>query len=83
VTTRVNKPDADANLKSIREAARQADWQVFSLHNHEFGAAARMTAKSDTEMEDPHDREGNRDRAAVAAVYDRRQCCRPEYPRRS
>ena len=51
-STRINKSDADANLKSIREAARQSDWQVFSLHNHEFGQAARMTAKSDTEMED-------------------------------
>ena len=53
--TRLNKADADANLKFLREAGRQSDWQVFSLHNHEFGPAGRLTANSDSEMEDPAD----------------------------
>ena len=69
-STRVNKADADGNLRSIREAARQSDWQVFSLHNHEFGSAAHMTAKSDTEMEDPADFWVDFARAAVDAGCD-------------
>ncbi|UCH58099.1 MAG: CapA family protein [Candidatus Bathyarchaeota archaeon] len=33
--TKPNKSDMDGNLESIREAARQADWVLFSLHAHE------------------------------------------------
>jgi poly-gamma-glutamate synthesis protein (capsule biosynthesis protein) len=68
--TRINKADADANLRSIREAARQSDWQVFSLHNHEFGPAAALTAKSDIEMEDPAEFWIDFARAAVDAGCD-------------
>ena len=67
---RVNKADAEANLKSIREAARQSDWQVFSLHNHEFGPGGYFTAKSDIEMEDPADFWVDFARAAVDAGCD-------------
>ncbi len=38
VSTEVNRADADANLRWIREARRQADWVIFSFHSHEFGA---------------------------------------------
>jgi poly-gamma-glutamate synthesis protein (capsule biosynthesis protein) len=55
VLTQVNQADARANLDWIREAARQSDWQVFSLHTHEFGPAGRLTAKGDPEMYDPAD----------------------------
>lgn len=55
VSTRVNRADAEGNLKSIRDAARQSDWQVFSLHNHEFGPGGLLTARNDEEMEDPAD----------------------------
>ncbi|UCD43892.1 MAG: CapA family protein [Candidatus Bathyarchaeota archaeon] len=33
--TKPNKSDMDGNLESIREACRQADWVLFSLHAHE------------------------------------------------
>ena len=66
----VNKGDAEGNLKSIREAARQSDWQVFSLHNHEFGKAGQMTAKSDTEMPEPAEFWVDFARAAVDAGCD-------------
>jgi poly-gamma-glutamate capsule biosynthesis protein CapA/YwtB (metallophosphatase superfamily) len=69
-SARANKADADANLKSIREAARQSDWQVFSLHNHEFGPGGHMTAKSDTEMENPADFWVDFARAAIDAGCD-------------
>jgi poly-gamma-glutamate synthesis protein (capsule biosynthesis protein) len=52
-TSRINKGDSDANLKSIREAVRQSDWQVFSLHNHQFGSAGSLIAKGDPEMPAP------------------------------
>ncbi len=35
VHTRPNKDDMEGNLESIREAARQADWVLFSLHCHQ------------------------------------------------
>ncbi len=52
-STSYNKDDAAANLRWIREARRQADWVIFSLHNHEFGAADRLTAASRTDLPDP------------------------------
>jgi len=33
--TKCKKVDLDGNLESIREASRQADWVLFSLHSHE------------------------------------------------
>jgi poly-gamma-glutamate capsule biosynthesis protein CapA/YwtB (metallophosphatase superfamily) len=53
VTTKVNGEDADANLRAIREARRQADFVIFSFHSHEFGMAGRLTAPTDVEMEEP------------------------------
>ncbi len=53
VSTRANRSDADAILRAIGEARRQADWVVFSFHNHEFGAAGRLTAQTSVGMEGP------------------------------
>ena len=53
VHTKVNRFDADANLKAIAEARRQSDWLVFSFHNHEFGDAGRLTAASDVGLSEP------------------------------
>ncbi len=50
ISTRVDRQDAEANLRWIREARKQADWVVFSFHNHEFGAAGRNTAPTDVEL---------------------------------
>jgi poly-gamma-glutamate capsule biosynthesis protein CapA/YwtB (metallophosphatase superfamily) len=33
--TKPNKADMEGNLESIRDAARQADWVLFSIHAHE------------------------------------------------
>lgn len=52
-STRVDKVDAEANLRWIREARKQADWVIFSFHNHEFGEAGRLTASTDVELEEP------------------------------
>ena len=53
VETRADKADADSILRWIGEARRQADWVVFSFHNHEFGPAARTTAATNVAMEEP------------------------------
>jgi poly-gamma-glutamate capsule biosynthesis protein CapA/YwtB (metallophosphatase superfamily) len=53
VSTAVKKSDAEANLRAIAEARRQADWVIFSLHNHEFGAAGARDAKTHIGMEEP------------------------------
>jgi len=38
VTTTANRKDAAGILRQIREARRQADWVIFSFHNHELAA---------------------------------------------
>jgi poly-gamma-glutamate synthesis protein (capsule biosynthesis protein) len=55
VSTTINREDADANLRQIKEARRQADWVIFSFHSHEFGAGGRLTAATDVGMEEMAD----------------------------
>ncbi len=43
VGTRVNREDADANLRQIKEARRQADFVIFSFHSHELISSSRTT----------------------------------------
>ncbi|TAK34151.1 MAG: hypothetical protein EPO21_10455 [Chloroflexota bacterium] len=38
VTPIVDEDDAEGNLRSIKEARRQADWVIVHLHNHEWDA---------------------------------------------
>lgn len=49
------KADVEGNLVSIREARRQADWVILSLHYHEYGASGRRTAKHDKDLTTPAD----------------------------
>ena len=66
----MNAQDAEANLRAIREARRQADWVLFSLHNHEYGGAGRTTAKTRMELEIPADFVIELSRAAIDAGAD-------------
>jgi poly-gamma-glutamate synthesis protein (capsule biosynthesis protein) len=52
VATKAKQSDLDGNLRWIREAKRQADFVIFSLHNHEYGPAAALTAKTNVGMEE-------------------------------
>lgn len=70
VSTAVKKSDAEANLRWIREARRQADWVIFSLHNHEFGPAGALDAKTNTGMEEPAGFAVDFARAAIDAGAD-------------
>lgn len=51
-STVVDAKDAEANLRWIREARKQADWVIFSFHNHEFGENGKLTAPTDIELEE-------------------------------
>jgi len=48
--TKANKSDLEGNLESIREASRQADWVLFSLHAH--GGAWKDTERPAEFMEE-------------------------------
>ena len=52
VSTKADKPDAEAILKWVREARRQAEWVVVSLHCHEYGGASLWTARANVELEE-------------------------------
>jgi poly-gamma-glutamate synthesis protein (capsule biosynthesis protein) len=52
IATEVNERDLQDNLRWIREARRQADWVVVSVHCHEFGGASLLTASSRADLEE-------------------------------
>ena len=52
ITTQANARDLQDNLRWIREARRQADWVVVSVHCHEFGGASLLTASTRAELEE-------------------------------
>ena len=70
VATRINREDADAVLRQIKEARRQADWVIFSFHSHEFGVGGRLTAATDVGMEEMADFYVEFARAAIDAGAD-------------
>jgi poly-gamma-glutamate capsule biosynthesis protein CapA/YwtB (metallophosphatase superfamily) len=45
--------DLSGNLKWIREARRQADWVVASVHSHDFAFSSMSTANRQSEMTNP------------------------------
>lgn len=45
VYTEVHRGDADENLRWIKDASRQADWVVYSLHTHESDMDREVPAK--------------------------------------
>jgi poly-gamma-glutamate synthesis protein (capsule biosynthesis protein) len=55
IETQANERDLQDNLRWIREARRQADWLVVSVHCHEFGGASLLTASSRAELEETAD----------------------------
>jgi poly-gamma-glutamate synthesis protein (capsule biosynthesis protein) len=55
ISTESNSRDLEDNLRWIREARRQADWVVVSVHCHEFGGAGLLTARTRAELEETAD----------------------------
>ncbi len=52
IATQANPRDLGDNLRWIREARRQADWVVVSVHCHEFGGAGLLKATTRAELEE-------------------------------
>jgi poly-gamma-glutamate synthesis protein (capsule biosynthesis protein) len=52
VATKAKSGDLADNLRWIREAKRQADFVIFSLHNHEYGPGGALAAKTNVGMEE-------------------------------
>ncbi|MFC1930197.1 CapA family protein, partial [Chloroflexota bacterium] len=44
ITTVVDEEDAEGNLRSIKDARRQADWVIVHLHTHEFDPYKGLSA---------------------------------------
>ena len=69
-TTTANAEDVADNLRWIREARRQADWVVVSVHCHEFNAASLKAANSKVELSELADFVPQFARAAIDAGAD-------------
>ena len=70
ISTKANLRDVEENLRWIREARRQADWVVVSLHCHEFGGKSLLKARKRTELEETAEFVSAFARAAVDAGAD-------------
>ncbi len=55
IETKASERDVHDNLRWIREARRQADWLVVSVHCHEFGGASLLTAERRAELQETAD----------------------------
>ena len=50
IRTTCNEDDVQENLRQIREARRQADWVIFSLHNQDLIGRSWLSAQKRTEV---------------------------------
>jgi len=69
-TAALDGNDRGENLKWIREARRQADWVIASLHYHQAGGESLKRAKNRTDIEEPAAFVGEFARAAIDAGAD-------------
>ena len=70
VSTKADTRDVEENLRWIAEAKRQADFVIFSFHNHEFGDGGRLSAATNVGMEEPAEFALEFARAAIDAGAD-------------
>lgn len=70
IATEANSRDVEDNLRWIREARRQADWVIVSVHCHEFGGQGLLTARSRGELEETADFVSSFARQAIDAGAD-------------
>jgi poly-gamma-glutamate synthesis protein (capsule biosynthesis protein) len=52
IETKAGERDLQDNLRWLREARRQSDWLVVSVHCHEFGGASLLTATRRADLEE-------------------------------
>jgi poly-gamma-glutamate capsule biosynthesis protein CapA/YwtB (metallophosphatase superfamily) len=55
IETKASERDLEDNLRWIREARRQSDWLVVSVHCHEFGGKSLLTAAKRADLEEAAD----------------------------
>lgn len=55
IRTACDEDDVEENLRQIREARRQADWVIVSLHNQDLIGRSWLTAKKRTEVNEQPD----------------------------
>jgi poly-gamma-glutamate synthesis protein (capsule biosynthesis protein) len=70
ISTQASSRDVEDNLRWIREARRQADWVIVSVHCHEFGGKSLLTAHSRAELEETADFVADFARQAIDAGAD-------------
>jgi poly-gamma-glutamate synthesis protein (capsule biosynthesis protein) len=70
VRTTCHPGDLEANARSVREARRQADWVIVSLHYHEFGGRSAITGGTRADLSEPADFVGEFAHAMVDAGAD-------------
>jgi len=63
--TSVSPVDLEENLRSVREARRQADWVIVSVHSHEFEQSRLKSARTRADLEEPAEAIGAFARAAI------------------
>ncbi len=70
ISSRADPADLADNLRWIREARRQCDWLIVSLHSHEYGFASVANAEKRSDMTEPADFCVEFARAAIDAGAD-------------
>jgi len=55
IRTTCNRRDMDENIRQVREARRQADWVIVSLHNQDMIGRSWMTAQKRVEITEQPD----------------------------
>jgi poly-gamma-glutamate synthesis protein (capsule biosynthesis protein) len=55
ISTRANQRDLGDLLRQVKEARRQADWVIVSIHCHEQGGSTLLTAQTQPELLEPAD----------------------------
>ena len=70
VHTTAKAGDLSDILRQVREARRQADWVIVSLHFHEFGGSSLLTADSQVDLDEPAEFVTEFARAAINAGGD-------------
>lgn len=70
ITTKASAEDVEDNLRWIREARRQCDWLIVSVHSHSFAHSSNVSAQRRSDLSDPADYIVEFSRLAVEAGAD-------------
>lgn len=80
ITTKPSRTDQDAIVTWVKEAKRQADFVIVSIHYHEMGGANRLAAATREDLDEPGDFVPMFSRAVIDAGADVVAGHGPHYP---